>query len=648
MNNIYNLGIRGRFFFAFGVLSALTLVATIVSWISYNRLGDELNNVVEGNIQTLSLISDLKEGGTKITLMAPTLLAAEDEQSRQQLLQKLNTNIEHMIELIPRFASVAPNNESQTSILVQIDNLQQTLSQLDNNVRQKLDLFQEKTQENKRLRWAGSRFLSEIKNVTERAQLNLFRRINQDYSDAWAVLNYFGRESATEINADLQRLYRIEADVNLLANLVDRAGHLPDLNSLIATQLHAEEIIQRVNQDVHRVNPLYDTRQLKQAIANIVSLTHDKGNIFSLRSQERLILQTGQQLLVQVHEKLGKLNQLITKRSNDTQTAAQMSVLNAQDTIRKGRIWMLLMVSASLLFSILVVWLYVGRNMVARITSLDASMRAIANGNLEERVQVKGGDEIGAMARSLVRFRDQLSTLQEELVQAGKLAALGQLSAGIAHEINQPLSAIGHYSHNGLRLLHAGRLEDTEKNLNQISNLTKRATMIITRLKSLARKQQTNWVPVDLQQVIDNVLLMLVGDEVRKLTDVQVLFHEITNRVYADPVQLEQVVLNLITNALDAIAEQESKQICIECRHLHDNRIALFVTDNGPGVSPELRENIFEPFFTTKRRGQSLGLGLSISFNIINNFGGKLSVVDEPSKGASFCIQLPKYRRSKS
>ena len=118
MNNIYNLGIRGRFFFAFGVLSALTLVATIVSWISYNRLENELNSVVEGNIQTLSLISDLKEGGTKITLMAPTLLAAEDEQSRQQLLQKLNTNIEHMIELIPRLASVTPNNESQTSILV--------------------------------------------------------------------------------------------------------------------------------------------------------------------------------------------------------------------------------------------------------------------------------------------------------------------------------------------------------------------------------------------------------------------------------------------------------------------------------------------------------------------------------------------------
>ncbi len=648
MHNIYNLGIRGRFFFAFGVLSALTLVATIVSWISYNRLENELNSVVEGNIQTLSLISDLKEGGTKITLMAPTLLAAEDEQSRQQLLQSLNTNIAEMIELIPSLAAVTPNNESQTSLLVQIDDLQQTLEQLDNNVRQKLDLAQEKTQENRRLRWAGSRFLSEIKTVTERAQLNLFRRINQDYSDAWAVLNYFGRESATEINADLQRLYRIEADVNLLANLVDRAGHLPDLNSLIATQLHAEEVIQRVNQDVYRVNPSYDTGQLKQAIADIVSLTHHKGNIFSLRSQERLISQTGQQLLVLVHEKLEKLNQLITKRSDDTQTAAQISVLNAQETIRKGRIWMLLMVCASLLFSILVVWLYVGRNMVARITSLDASMRAIANGNLEERVQVKGGDEIGAMARSLVRFRDQLSTLQEELVQAGKLAALGQLSAGIAHEINQPLSAIGHYSHNGLRLLRAGRLEDTEKNLNQISNLTKRATLIITRLKSLARKQQTNWVPVDLQQVIDNVLLMLVGDEVRKLTDIQVVFHEETNRVYADSVQLEQVVLNLITNALDAIAEQDSKQICIECRHLHDNRIALFVTDNGPGVSPELRENIFEPFFTTKRRGQSLGLGLSISFNIINNFGGKLSVVDESSQGASFCIQLPIYRRSKS
>jgi len=262
-------------------------------------------------------------------------------------------------------------------------------------------------------------------------------------------------------------------------------------------------------------------------------------------------------------------------------------------------------------------------------------------------VLVKGGDEIGTMARSLVSFRDQLSTLQEELVQAGKLAALGQLSAGIAHEINQPLSAIGHYSHNGLRFLQAGRLEEVEKNLNQISNLKKRATIIITRLKSLARPQKDNLIAVEIRQVVDNVLLMLEGDEVRKLTTIDVVYDQQQNQVNADPVQLEQVVLNLLTNALDAIKDNADKKISIECRH-HQDWLNIYVKDNGPGISSELREQIFEPFFTTKRRGQSLGLGLSISYNIINSFGGKLSVDLEAEKGASFCIQLPEFRGSKA
>ncbi|WP_372598454.1 ATP-binding protein [Amphritea sp.] len=647
MKSGYKLGIRGRFFLAFGVLSALTLLATLISWISYNRLGDELNRLVEGNIQTLSLIADLKEGGTKITLMAPTLLAAKDEDSRQRILSGLETNINTMTGLLPQISAVTPDHQGQELLLGQIKALNMTLAELDSNVLQMFAIQRQKKSENQRLRWAGSGFLTEVKSVTERAQLHLFSRINPGYPDAWAVISYFGKDSVSEINADLQRLYRIEADVNLLTNLVDRAGHLPDLNSLIATQLHSDLIIQRINEDLQQVNELYGLQNLKESVANIVLLTRGDGNIFSVRSQERLALQTGEQLLSKISEELDNLNQLIAVQTSNTQQAALNSANNIRATIQKGRVWMVLMVAVSLVFSILTVWLYVGRNMVARITSLDASMRAIANGNLDEQVLVKGGDEIGTMARSLVSFRDQLSTLQEELVQAGKLAALGQLSAGIAHEINQPLSAIGHYSHNGLRFLQAGKLDEVEKNLNQISNLKKRATIIITRLKSLARPQKDNLVAVEIQQVVDNVLLMLEGDEVRKLTTIEVTFDQQQNRVNADPVQLEQVVLNLLTNALDAIKDNADKLISIECRHNKD-WLNIYVKDNGPGISNELREQIFEPFFTTKRRGQSLGLGLSISYNIINSFGGKLSVDLESESGASFCIQLPEYRRGKS
>ncbi|SEQ81469.1 two-component system, NtrC family, C4-dicarboxylate transport sensor histidine kinase DctB [Amphritea atlantica] len=647
MKNGYKLGIRGRFFIAFGVLSALTLVATMISWISYNRLGDELNSLIKGNIQTLSLISELKEEGTKITLLAPTLLAAKDENSREQIWTELTSGIGGMRGLLPKITAITTDLQGQHQSLEQIKSLELTLAELDRYVRQNFEVQRLKVSENQRLRWAGANFLAEIKSVTERAQLYLFSRINEDYPDAWAVQNYSGNDSVSEINADLQRLYRIEADVNLLTNLVDRAGHLPDLNSLIATQLHSEDIIQRIFQDLQKVNPLYGLERLEKSVGNIVSLTRGEGNIFSIRSEERQIIYNGEVLLSQIREELNRLNELIAVQTTQTENAAQSSADNIRETIKKGRVWMLLMVVVSLLFTILTVWLYVGRNMVARITSLDASMRSIANGNLDQQVEVKGSDEIGTMARSLVSFRDQLATLQEELVQAGKLAALGQLSAGIAHEINQPLSAIGHYSHNGIRFLKLGKLEEVEKNLNQISNLKKRAAIIITRLKSLARPQKDNLVAVELKQAVDNVLLMLEGDEVRKLTDIQVTFESQHNQVNADPVQLEQVILNLVTNALDAIKEQPDKQIRIACQRNKD-WLAIYVRDNGPGISSELREQIFEPFFTTKRRGQSLGLGLSISYNIINSFGGKLSVDLEAKKGASFCIQLPEFRGSKS
>lgn len=646
MKSRYRLGIRGRFFLAFGALSALILLASFVSWVSYNRLGNELNSVVEGNIHTLGLIADLKERGTKITLMAPTLLAAKDEQSRQKIRQDLNFNITIMADLLPQISAVTQDHNSQKIFVEQIKALKATLAELDGNVFEKFEIQRLKTSENQRLRWVASSFLSDIDTLTENVQLQLFSRFNQDFPDSWIVMDNFGKDGVSEINADLQRLYRIKADVNLLINLVDRAQHLPDLNSLIATQIHSDEIIQRIRQDLEAVGNLHGVQALKQTVVNIVFLTRGDNNMFTIRSEERVIREAGQQLLTRIREQLGNLNQLIAIQTDKTEEAAQNSADNARETIQKGRIWMLLMVAAGLLFSILIVWLYVGRNMVARITSLDASMRSIANGNLDEQVQVKDGDEIGTMARSLVSFRDQLTTLQEELVQAGKLAALGQLSAGIAHEINQPLSAIGHYSHNGLRLMKSGRLEETEKNLNQISNLTKRATTIITRLKSLARKQQDNLVMVDLRLVVDNVLSMLEGDEVRKLTSIEVTFDQDRNLVNADPVQLEQVVLNLVTNALDAITEQPDKRITINCRHNRD-RFEIHVRDNGPGINRELREQIFEPFFTTKRRGQSLGLGLAISYNIIKNFGGKLTINDTSGSGASFCIQLPEYRSNK-
>ena len=383
---------------------------------------------------------------------------------------------------------------------------------------------------------------------------------------------------------------------------------------------------------------------LRQSVTDLMLLAQGTNNIFSIRRKERDTKEVGELQLAKIRKDFTTLNTLLSEQSNQAELATQAAAQNVQATIKQGRIWSIFLVGGSLLFSILIVWLYIGHNIVGRITKLNTAMRSIAKGNLEQDIPITGNDEIGAMARSLQSFRDQLSTLQEELVQSGKLAALGQLSAGIAHEINQPLSAIRHYTHNSSRLIEMGRLKEAEENLTHINLLTKRIISTITQLKLLAKGQQDNVVVVDVKQAIDNAMLMLSGHKVLAETKLEVGDSIENHQVYADPVQLEQVIVNLVINALDAVSGNVQKLIQITVEHSEDT-VDIKVTDNGKGIAKELRAQVFDTFFTTKKRGQNLGLGLSISYNIVKNFGGQLSIDTEQETGASFSLQLPRYKQ---
>ncbi len=639
MSKTHWMGIRSRLLLAFGVLSAFTLFASIVGWVSHNRLGKELDILVKGSIHTLQLVTEIRERGVRVTTLAPTLLAATDKISQQKIHHTLTQNIDAMTQLLPQVSSISQDQQSpileQSSFEKQISNLQTTIVALNDNVDQTLALKHQKQRLNNQLRWAASVFLSDIDHLNQTIERHLYQRFDQDSSSVKTI-----------IANELQRMYRLKADVNLLINLIDRAQYLPDLSSLIATNIHSDEVVERIQEDIKALNQIRQANELQKNVNNIITLSQAPGNIFTLRSDERQVTEQGATLLAQTNRQLQALNGQLDKLSNSAQRASQDAISNAQQTIKNGRVWMVSLVAGSLLFSILIVWLYVGRNMVARITHLDSAMRSIANGNLNQQIAIKGRDEIGTMARSLQSFRDQLSTLQEELVQAGKLAALGQLSAGIAHEINQPLSAIRLYARNGTKLLQANRVDEVDSNLEQISSLTKRAINIITRLRSLARDEQQQLQNYELKNVVNNALQTLREDSTLTLDIVQCQFERPENLVMIDPIQLEQVVINLITNAFDAIKDTAQPLIQIRCTHTNDF-IALYVEDNGPGIDKALSEKIFDPFFSTKKRGQNLGLGLSISYNIINSFAGKLSVDNTQENsalhmGASFCIQLPK------
>ncbi len=251
-------------------------------------------------------------------------------------------------------------------------------------------------------------------------------------------------------------------------------------------------------------------------------------------------------------------------------------------------------------------------------------------------------DEVAERARA----ERTLRAAQDELIQAGKLAVIGQLSAGIVHELNQPLAALRTLSSNATRFLERGDESTTRANLERIGQLVDRMGQITGQLKAFARKSTGRAQPTDLRTVVGNAIALL--DQRLKSTGARIICHfpDTSIDAFCDANRLEQVVVNLIGNALDAQAGQDSQTIDIQA-DLHDGMIRLQIRDHGPGLSDEALDRIFEPFFTTKDAGQGLGLGLAISAGIVNDFGGTLAGANHPEGGAVFTLQLPHARNAK-
>jgi two-component system C4-dicarboxylate transport sensor histidine kinase DctB len=634
--------IRDRLFTAFGILSLLTLITSLIGWSLHNQLGNQLKSVVEQDIPSLGLMVKLSTEAATITSLAPALMAVKDADSRQVLWRQLNEGTQAIAGVLPKIPRTkAITTDQQVNLEEQLQGVTKTLTALNENVLKQLQLKMDKEGESQRLRWAVSGFLADIDPLIDYTQQYIRSRFNEDIPTSGIVVNRRGERSIAQLNSDLQVLFRLKADTSLLVNLVSRAHHLPDPDSLIATAIQADELVHSIVQYTNNMSYVKGFSELRVRVDQVLEFVQRDLNMFELRRQERLQLEAGKYLLTSLEIQLAQFNDYISAHVNAVREASWQAVEESTNAITQGNRLMIATSLASVMLSVLIVWLYVAKHIVGRIRMLDGSMRIIAAGNLQQSVPVKGRDEIGTMANSLRSFRDQLTEKQAELVQAGKLAALGQLSAGISHEINQPLTAIGHYAHNGVKLLQQGRTTEAMDNFEQISSLTKRSTMIITRLKSMARKHRDSVQPVCLNQVVEHVLTLLKSHPEAQNTQISVAMKLQKNTVMAEQIQLEQVVLNLLSNALDAVADNtHAKKIAIECVH-SEGQVELRIADNGPGVAPELYEQIFNPFFTTKEVDQGLGLGLSISYNIIQDFGGQLAVVRHPMKGAIFSLRLP-------
>ena len=418
-------------------------------------------------------------------------------------------------------------------------------------------------------------------------------------------------------------------------------------------------------------------------------------------SRQAALLETNQELGVAL---LSAVENLVQDKGNQARTASAMSTL----AIATGRTLLLVLIVVSIVGALLIAWLFVGRLLLRRLAILSRRMRRMADGDLEGEVDISGADEIADMAAALEVFRrhalevqrlnlveklaeelqaknDQLEQVlvelekaQDQVVTQEKLAALGELTAGVAHEIRNPLNFVKNFSEVSQELLdemqeelqdlladaevpaeddRPGYLEelngDLTDNLKRIRQHADRANGIVESMLRMGR-DTGEWVKIDINNIVDEHTRLAFHSARAKDPDFQLHMEMDLNpdlpEVEVVPQNLGRVFLNMVSNACHAtnlrrVEAQTTNQIYMPTLKvstwLEGDRVAIRMHDNGTGMPDEVKEKIFNPFFTTKPTNEGTGLGLALSSDIVRGHGGTIEVESEPGEFTEMTVRLP-------
>ena len=322
------------------------------------------------------------------------------------------------------------------------------------------------------------------------------------------------------------------------------------------------------------------------------------------------------------------------------QIPRSVAFLTARQLLRN-----LMVVSLVLLIAAALLALIWSRRLTRPIERLSGAAKEVGKGRFDIQVDSSAKDEIGDLAESFNRMASELTAreralleAQAQLIQSEKLAAFGQLGAGIAHEVKNPLAGILGYTQLSLRKVDPD--SPLRGNLQIIEKETKRCKSIIENLLRFARQEKVAFQEVAVNQVVEDAATLL---------DHQLGIHQVRLRkelapglppVRGNANQLQQVLMNLLINSQQAM-EGRPGQVTMTTSLSRAGRVEIRVSDTGPGIPAEIRHRLFDPFFTTKPAGKGTGLGLSVTYGIIKDHKGEIRVESEPGEGATFIIGLP-------
>jgi two-component system C4-dicarboxylate transport sensor histidine kinase DctB len=619
------MGIGGRLGVAFGLSALLAVTAALVGFFSYERLSLSMRQIGERDLPAATASAEIAQIAGNIAAAAPLLAQGLSNEQVEQTAQRLAARIADL-----RLVLTGASSTRSEDMMTTVDRLALNLDAIRRQTVQAIALRQDNDRLLREVRGLHSDFVEEAEPLIEDARFVI--QVTLERLEAAAGES---REGAREIRQRIrgaEAILQASSHANLAVGLLSRIASVAELEQLAIDDHFLAETVDLIRAQLAGVEDVADTITLRQILLRLIELSGPQGLPGLRRQQLSHQLQTTD-LLTENRALIRDLDQQVGRIIRIASEDAAASGRAAAGSIALGRNLLALIAALAVLAAFIMGTLYVRGSLIARIRSLAESARMLAAGRVPAPIEVRGSDELSDMARAMEGFR----RTQNDLVQSAKLAALGHLSAGIAHELNQPLNAIRSQAHNAAILLERGDEKGAARVIGKVQDLTSRAALVVNQLRRFARRSELTLKPVSIRETVEGASVILASrlKETSVRLDLAIAGDLMAE---ANDIRLEQVFVNLIGNAIDAVANRPDPRIAIACEQ-RNNVVRITVADNGPGLAPEVASSLFDPFVTTKPPGEGVGLGLTISYNLVRDFGGALSA-HSTDDGATFVIEL--------
>ena len=712
--------ISTQLFSAFGVAVAFTVAASLVAWFSLDRVGDAQAKVNEVSVPEMEAAFGVAEYSSELVSAAPRLTTSSTPREVTDVWQEISTARQQFSERLSTLEQI--DRERARRIGSQIDRLEDNVISIRDKMatafffnRRSDTLLQEMTD-----------LRAELEQVLIPAVDDELFYIITGRSELGAFIAPYATHFSEQEFGTYRHLTALQADTNIALQQLSSVFSIFDPALVEAQEERFESSIASIDRNMAALNNSELEERLTPLYTRLEELGLAEDGVFvTLRSKLELAEEQSALLALsreQSTDLLVEVDQLVGAAALSAQEATQAS----SRAITTGLSLLLAISVISIGGALLISWLFVGRVILHRINMLSGRMREMAEGNLEEEVVVEGHDELAEMASALEVFRHNsleairlnlveelnkqlesqatelesknsqlesqateledkntelevvltdLQKAQDQIVMREKLAALGEVTAGVAHEIRNPLNFVKNFSEVSGELLVEMRevLEeggespdvgyiteisnDLSDNLGRIVNNCERANRIVQDMLAMGRGGN-NWQEIDLNTLLVEHSMLAYHSARATDTDFQLTVEQdlgdISGQVQAIPQDLSRTFLNIVGNACQATDERRraleeqgigfegyQPTVRLQTRDMGEE-VEIRIRDNGTGMPEEVAEKIFNPFFTTKPANQGTGLGLAITSDIIRQHGGTIRVESEVESHTEMIIVIPK------